>query len=395
MRRVLFMAEAVTLAHAARPYVLAKALDPAHYQVVVAQSPHYDHLFPPADFERRDLASIPPETFLKALAAGRPLYDAATLERYIEADLALIKEVAPDLIVGDFRLSLSVSARLAGVPYATLTNIYWSPYARQHYPIPSHPLVRLTGVPVAQALFRAVRPMVAAVHSRPLNRVRRRFGLTPLKPTFQAIYTDADTVFYADLPGLVETLPLPSNHAYLGPILWSPVMPLPDWWDTLPEDRPIVYVNLGSSGNSKLLPDMLKSLADLPVTVIAATLGKLPGLRRFRNSYLADFLPGEDAAGRSRLVVCNGGSPAAYQALSAGVPAIGLPSNLDQFLNMQAVSGTGAGRSLRADGFNPAQFQKLVTEVLGDNHSFQKAKLLREKIRATPAEESFTAWMGN
>lgn len=388
------MAEAVTLAHAARPYVLAKALDPVRYQVVVAKSPHYDHLFPHADFERRDLTSIPPETFLKALATGRPLYDVATLARYVEADLALIKEVAPDLIVGDFRLSLSVSARLAGVPYATLTNIYWSPYARQHYPIPSHPLVRLTGVPIAQALFRAVRPIIAAVHSRPLNQVRRRFGLTLLKPTFQAIYTDADTVFYADLPGLVETLPLPSNHAYLGPILWSPVIPLPDWWDSLPEDRPAVYVNLGSSGNSKLLPDILKSLADLPVTVIAATLGKLPGLRRFRNSYLADFLPGEAAANRSRLVVCNGGSPAAYQALSAGVPAIGLPSNLDQFLNMQAVAGMGAGRSLRADGFNSIHFKKSVMEMLNEVQPHHQARLLRERIYGAPAGENFARWLG-
>ena len=51
----------------------------------------------------------------------RNSYDAETLKRYVDADLAIIRQAQPDLIIGDFRLSLSVSARLAGVPYATIS----------------------------------------------------------------------------------------------------------------------------------------------------------------------------------------------------------------------------------------------------------------------------------
>ena len=58
-----------------------------------------------------------------------------------ENDLALIKSYRPDLIVGDFRLSLSISARVAGIPYAAISSAHWSPYYRHAaYPMPVLPL---------------------------------------------------------------------------------------------------------------------------------------------------------------------------------------------------------------------------------------------------------------
>ena len=44
-RRVLFMAEAVTLAHVARPHVLANAMTLEGYDVLVACDPRYERLF--------------------------------------------------------------------------------------------------------------------------------------------------------------------------------------------------------------------------------------------------------------------------------------------------------------------------------------------------------------
>lgn len=47
-----------------------------------------------------------------------------TLRKYVEADLRVLDEIAPDLVVGDLRISLSVSARLAGIPYIAIANAY-------------------------------------------------------------------------------------------------------------------------------------------------------------------------------------------------------------------------------------------------------------------------------
>lgn len=70
----------------------------------------------------------------------------------------------------------------------------------------------------------------------------------------------------------------------------------------------------------------LNALADLPVTVIAATAGRNHLKNVPANAFVADYLPGEAAAARSAVVLCNGGSPTTQQALAAGVPVIGLPA---------------------------------------------------------------------
>jgi hypothetical protein len=60
------------------------------------------------EFPVRPIQSIPTDAFLDALAHGRPVFPAETLTAYISGDLALFETWRPDLVVGDFRLSLSV-----------------------------------------------------------------------------------------------------------------------------------------------------------------------------------------------------------------------------------------------------------------------------------------------
>ena len=389
-RRVLIFAEAVSLAHMARPVVLAQVLDPARYEVCLAGDSRYDHLFPAPAFERRPLHSISSQSFLEVLAKGNPIYRTSTLRRYVEEDLELIRAWSPDLVVGDFRLSLAISAREAGIPYITITNAYWSPYARQRYPIPEHVTARLFGVPVAQALFRVLRPAIFAGHTIPLNRVRRAWGQPSLGFDLRRVYTDADHVLYADIPDYIDMPGLPDTHRFLGAILWSPHQPRPGWWDALPDDRPLVYVSPGSSGDARLLPNVLGALAGLPVTVIAATAGRDAVGVTSPNIHTATYLPGTEAAARADLVICNGGSMTTLQALVAGKPVLGICSNLDQYLNMQAVEAAGAGISLRAGKTTPGAVRSAVERLLGDATYLEAAGRLAEHYRGYDAATRFS-----
>src|SRR5213079_2321558 len=129
--RILFIAEAVTLAHVARASALARLLDPARYEVHGAWDPRYNALLGDLPFPVHPISSLPTREFLERLSRGRPMHDAGTLRSYVEEDRATIARVAPDVVVGDFRLSLVASARLAKVPYVAIANAYWSPFARQ------------------------------------------------------------------------------------------------------------------------------------------------------------------------------------------------------------------------------------------------------------------------
>lgn len=338
------------------------------------------------------LNSISSPQFLQALASGNPVYDTATLRGYVREDIQLIEKIKPDLIVGDFRLSLSVSARLVGIPYIAITNAYWSPhYARKGFPLPVLPMTKILPLPVARMIFRLARPLAFGLHCIPLNRVRQENGLPSLGTDLRRVYTDADYTLYADTPELFPTEKLPDKHRYLGPILWSPPVQEPEWWDRLPTDKPVVYLTLGSSGQARLLPSVLEALADLPVTVIVATAGAAIPQHFPTNVNIADYLPGTEAAKRSKLVICNGGSPTSQQAIAAGVPVLGIASNMDQFLNMEAIVWKGGGRVLRSDRASTGEIRAAVTEMLASQSYVLAAAGMAEIFAHYSATARFAA----
>ncbi len=370
--RILFVAEAVTLAHVARPQALARGLDPARFEIVFASERRFGLPQAGPGLEHRPIRSIEPARFLRALAAGSPVYDASTLESYVADDLALIAEVRPDAVVGDFRLSLSASARLAGVPYLAITNAYWSPHRPGPLPLPDLPMARFLGLRLARRAFALAWPVASALHARPLDRVRRRHGLPSLGPDLRRTYTDADHVLYADVPELAPTVGAPDHHHYLGPIPWSPSIPPPLWWADLPDDRPIIYATPGSSGRPGMLDAILRAVDGMPIGLIAASAGRAASGPIPSNARVEAYLPGALAASRSTLVISNGGSPTSYQALAAGAPVLGLAGNLDQHLSIGGIVDRGAGLMLRAERARPRAIRRAVEAILGDP-SFRRA----------------------
>ena len=345
------------------------------HTTAIACDPRYEKFVSGAGQEFLPIHSISSRRFLGALAKGKPFSDEQTLCGYVEEDTALIERTKPDLIVGDFRLSLSVSARRAGIPYATIINAYWSPFVvDRRLPMPVLPITRLLPLPAAGALFDIFSPFVSRQFCRPMNRVRAIYGMPALQSDLRSVYTDADHVLYADSPAMFATAELPDNHRHIGPILWAPPMPAPAWWAHIDRTRPVVYLTLGSSGPPALLSVVLEALSRFKVTVLVSTAGAPVALQSASHIHIADYLPGIEAAARSNLVICNGGSPTAHQALAAGVPVLGIASNMDQFLNMRAVAAAGAGLTIRADRSTVTTVSEAIGRLLSDQRFSEAAQ---------------------
>jgi len=294
--RILFFAEAVTLAHIARCVSLANTLHKTgRYEIALAADSRFDAVIGELPYQRISLYSISSQYFFKKLAKGTPLYNVSTLKSYVAEDIKIIEACKPDFIIGDFRLSLAISSRLSKIPYATITNAYWSPYAAIKYPVPDIPLVKIAGVKVAQKLFDLVRPLIFKIHSLAMNKACRSFGLKPLSYDMREIYTHADYTLYADIESLLPMESMPENHYFIGPVLWSAQVKIPDWWDDLPAHKMTVFVTLGSSGDSKLLPMLLETLSKLPVTVICVTADNAVIDKVYANVFIEKFLPAEAA----------------------------------------------------------------------------------------------------
>ncbi len=382
--RVLFVAEGATLAHVGRPLQLARSLDPETFDISFARPEAFAWLTREERFPLLPLRSQDSSIFARRLDAGRPLYDFATLVAYVEEDLALLAAAKPDVVVGDFRLSLSVSARLAGTPYATICDAYWSPETplRPQLPVLWH--TRYAPLGVAKLLFRWVAPYAFRLHARPMEQLRARYGLPPLGGDLRRCYTDADLRLFANFRMLFPETDATPAADFLGPLAWSP--PDDPGLEATLGSEPLIYVTMGSSGDPGALAQLLPALAETGLPVAVAGAGKtVPSMAKYpANVRVFDFLPGDQMCRRARLVVCNGGSPTTNQALRAGVPVLGICRNMDQFLNMNAVEAFGAGLGLRSDRLDPASLRSRIAALLSEPSYGAQAK----KLQRTVGQES-------
>jgi UDP:flavonoid glycosyltransferase YjiC (YdhE family) len=365
MRRpkILFVADAVTLAHIGRLYALADSLDPNLYEIAVASASTYDTLLPTRHWKRFNLKGMSSSNFLNNARAGKLPYTKEMLYGYVEDDLRIISEFKPDLIVNDWRHSMAISARLKHVPYMTLINAHWSPYAQPNFMMPDLPMSRWLGPKLTNILFKIGRKAAFALLSRPHNQARKHFGVPTIPPDLRHVFCDADLTLYPDVPEQVPTFDRPDTHHYIGPINWCANVPLPDWWSELPANEPIIFVSLGSSGDPALLPNLLKGISHRTEPICVVSTGANIGNDLPKNIFVASFLPADAMMERACLLICNGGIMS-HHALEKGIPVLCVPSNLDQYLCTHYISRVGAGIMARSQHTSSEEFGIMADALL-------------------------------
>jgi UDP:flavonoid glycosyltransferase YjiC (YdhE family) len=389
--RVLFVGEGVTLSHVVRPLVLARATSVAGHHVHFACGGEYRRFVEDAGVEVEPLPTMSPREFTARIAVGKPLYTYSRLEEYVTAERDLLSRLSPDVVVGDFRVSLAISAEAQGILYVALSNAHWSPFSTLEFPVAEHPLVRILGPRLARPVIRRLLPLISRLHIAAFNRLRQEHGLSRVT-NLQEMYTRGSWTLYLDLPRLSPTRDLPATHRYIGPVLWEPDLPLPEWWDRVDPEVPIVYVTLGSSGHPGLLPRVLQAFENLPVVAAVATAGQ-PVDRVPDNVRVADYLPAMKIMERARVVVSNGGSGTTYQAMAAGVPILGLPFNSDQYFAMEGVVREGAGILVRSGLASVDGVRAALHALLEDPRFVEAARRVQADMGRYRVEPAFVTFI--
>jgi UDP:flavonoid glycosyltransferase YjiC (YdhE family) len=395
-KRVLFMCETVTLAHIVRSLSLATSLKDEGYEIYFAAR----EVPVTVEEQMQGMHRLPLESsvssadFLKSLSHGKIPYDVKTIEKQVDEDLTLLSRLQPCLVVGDFRNSLLISAKLAGVQYLNITNLTWNRTAQLPLQIPDLPLVHIFGEMISKTLFSIVRPFVFRSLARPFNTVAKNRGLKKGLGSLLDIYCGGDVVFYADDARLVKTETLPSHHHVGGHIAGHLNLNPSDLKD-LEGTEPLIVVSLGSSGPQELLPQILQGLSRLPVRVLVSTAGKKLSLPSYENVQLMDFVPVDLLMKQASALICNGGSPSSYAAAGEGVPFLSIPINLDQFNTSQAFVSRGVSLRLRREQVTPESICTAVNRLLTDKKIHLALREMKAELAANDAQKYFRELVGN
>lgn len=353
-KKIVFMCNSVTLAHPVRVTLLANMLPPEKYDVIIYRSTDYGPILPYTPLSIHPIKSINTQDFINRLFNVEPVFDTDTVRIHAEEDYQVLDTEKPDLVIGDFRLTLQVTARQRSVPYLNLTGAIWDPLFGLKFESP--PARRLNFLPDrVKAWVMNNLPRVAfSTMNQPLNLFRKQNGMVPYNNDPRPLYTDADYNAYCDLPVLFNPPSLDPTRQFIGPVLWAPDMPAPDLSSLRANGKYTVYINLGSSGNNSILEPLCAKLAEDDINLVVATGRESTptSLIDRADTIVMPYLASDKISSQVDAVICNGGMPTACTALLNNAYCVGVVSNLDQIMGMRLIEEKGAGRRFRNRPFD-------------------------------------------
>jgi MGT family glycosyltransferase len=305
-------------------------------------------------------------------------------EAFVQAQTALhvdlMRAYAPDVVVDSFGPFGCLAARILGVPLASVLQGNFHPQSAGFLYWAGE---RPRSLPSAAPVF---------------NKVAAAYGVAPVERCVDLLPGDLSLIV-----GTAETDPVSAtaNVTHIGPILWQRGdAALPAWVSALSPGKPVIWVY---SGNPRyagvptpidsivVIRAAIAALSDSPVHVVLTTgyqevpreIGALPA-----NFHHAAYLPGLAMAKHCDLMVHHGGHSSVMTGLSAGTPAVIIPTITERESNARRLAALGAGEVVMpvdaADGekhIDVAEFTAKVHRVLNEPSYRRAARSVANSMR--------------
>ena len=296
------------------------------------------------------------------------------------ANVDVVRDFDPDVVVDSFGLFSCLAARILQVPLASVLQGNFHPASDGFLWWKGE---RPAGLPSAASM---------------INKVAEENGVAPVARCVDLLAGDLSLIV-----GTPETDPLPAGAAvtYVGPIVWQRGnATLPNWVLALGRNQPVVWVYSGNPRYANaptpidsivVIRTAIAAFGDTPVQVVLTTgyqevpkeFGALPS-----NFHHAAYLPGLAMAEHCDLMVHHGGHSSVMAGLSAGTPAVIIPTITERESNARRLAALGAGEIVlpvdTADGekhIDVAEFSAKVHRVLNDDGYLRSARRVAESMR--------------
>ncbi|MCB0651674.1 MAG: glycosyltransferase [Saprospiraceae bacterium] len=380
-KRILIMPDGNWLSHTSRALEIAKVLRETGHEVIFAIDGPYTRLAQENGFEIITIQTIDPERILACSRDSRTnWYEYDFIKTSVEAELKLFDELRPNLVLMDFRLTLSISCELANIPLAVILNTSWTNFYTVNHGAPeSHGLSKIFDKSITDQYASLLRKKILERDNRPFNKFRKEVGLPPRENILDTWRGDLNLL--ADLPEYGPTENLPGHYKYIGPIVWEPEIELPDWYESLDPQKPTLYFSMGSTGFKRFFDQAVEIFKNSDYQCIMTTAGmvKIPDVPD--NFFVVDYAPGSKIMEISDVVICHGGNGTVYQAMIQGTPIIGIPTMHDQEFNLDRVESLGIGIRLSEVNYQPEHLEAAVKKVLAEKHFKENALRFKNMLK--------------
>ncbi|XP_035438828.2 UDP-glycosyltransferase UGT4 [Spodoptera frugiperda] len=222
------------------------------------------------------------------------------------------------------------------------------------------------------------------------NILKKHFG--PAVPKIEELVNNIDMVFMNIHPMFEGIRPVPPNVVYLHGLHQKPTKDLPqDLKSYLDSSKHgVIYVSFGTNVDpALLLPEkiqiLLRVFSQLPYDVLWKwSKDELPG--RSPNIRIAKWFPQPDLLKHPnvKLFITQGGLQSTDEAITAGVPLIGMPMLGDQHFNVERYVSYGFGIKLDMKTLTEEKLKHAINATIADDSYRRNMERFRTIINDSP-----------
>ncbi|KAJ8708778.1 hypothetical protein PYW08_010160 [Mythimna loreyi] len=221
--------------------------------------------------------------------------------------------------------------------------------------------------------------------------IKKYFG--PDVPLIQELNNNVDMMFLNIHPVFEGIRPVPPTVQFMGGLHQNPEQEIPkDLKSYLDSSKHgIIYLSFGTNTDPSLLPPqtiqtLVNALSKVPYDVLWKwNKEELPG--RTKNIRISKWLPQADLLKhpKIKLFITQGGLQSTDEAITAGVPLIGIPMLGDQWYNVEKYEYHKIGVGLDMETITEEDLHNAINKIVKDNAYYrQNLKRLHSVMRDQP-----------
>ncbi|MDX9962627.1 glycosyltransferase [Desulfobacter postgatei] len=391
--KILVLPYTHTLSHLSRPLEIAKHLSEHGCRIIFAGQSEKTKFIREEGFQVEDLFEPDPDTLYGNIRENKIRFiEDRIVNEMVEDDIRLFNKVKPNVILSDGRFSVMVSAQKSKIQHISIVNASSTAYRA----IPYVPLIKnidLDTYPFQKTFNRLVARFNLKIEMRIFNifmnsfsRLTRKHNLS-IPVTATNCLCGVDLTLLADIPDFFPTENMPETYRYIGPITWksNPTQAFPKWWPIDKHKKKLIYLTMGTTGEEDLFSKVYNAVKKSDMLCIITTGSQSDKIKSVPGKiYVTDYMDGDAVMEIADIVICHGGNGTIYQALSHGVPVIGIPTIPDQEFNMRRLEALGAGIKISmADALSKPELLLQSIQKFEDAPEFYAAPIseLKKQLR--------------